>query len=52
VGQSKDCGASEGVHFLGWDRLWGMRGCEVELLLELVPLALSFFCVLLDLSLA
>jgi hypothetical protein len=29
--------SKEGVHFLGWDRLRGMRGCEVELLLELVP---------------
>jgi hypothetical protein len=33
----------EGVHFLGWDRLRGMRGCEVELLLELVPWAFPFF---------
>jgi hypothetical protein len=30
--------AKKGVHFLGWDRMRGMRGCEVELLQELVPL--------------
>jgi hypothetical protein len=29
VGQVEGLWSSEGVHFLGWDRLWGMRGCEV-----------------------
>jgi hypothetical protein len=43
VGQSKDYGAVKGYTSLGGTGLWGMRGCEVELLLELVPLALSCF---------
>jgi hypothetical protein len=33
----------EGAHFLGWYKLWEMKGCGVELLLGLEPLAFPIF---------
>jgi hypothetical protein len=29
----------EGVHFLGWDKLWGMRGCEMGTVVVIGTLA-------------